>query len=282
MKPLLPALLLSVLSPLGLSAQTVTLLEFSTVSVSTQLVGAVGGPLLAVGQSVTLSRPYSDTTALLPTGLPTFYGGYTISYANNTSGPLHSNTLDLAGSNGVLLGAYTGFTGPTGSFTTEIEGFFYVPVVGVASNVVPFATFRPTQFAGGIPSGVAGELRMAARVGTNWFVSDTQMLSYTFLPTLTTVSSELNNLWRPFDPVTLSYGSGQQLPLGSLTAIGVYFDHVGTLTKNGTGDFVSEIKLERIGYVQAVPEPATYGLFGAGFTVLSLFWRRFRLRNDKR
>jgi len=66
---------------------------------------------------------------------------------------------------GLRIGAYDIFAGNSGTFITEIEGLIYVPVSGISDAAIPFARFLPTTFSG-VPSGVTGELRLAARIGS--------------------------------------------------------------------------------------------------------------------
>jgi len=67
--------------------------------------------------------------------------------------------------------------------------------------------------------------RVVARIGTDWFASDTNFVGFLFDATLQVSGA----VWRPFDFATVTVGETTvpALPAGDLTAFGLYTAHTG-------------------------------------------------------
>ena len=235
------------------------LLDLSAEPTGGQLQGQVTSPSVPTGQSATLSRAFSASTALSPSGVTTFYGGYDFTYTNNTNASLWGNTVEkvegLSSPKGITLGAYTITAGNSGSFSTSITGLIYAEgSVPAGSSLI--ARVLPTS-ATGSTSALSGSYAPAVRLGGQWYVSSSDAFSFSTIASQTVISAQWSGTFRAFDTSTYSFGSGQTLSMSDADAVGLYFTHSGTTT--GAGSYASELFFDRIGY-SAIPEPSAVSL----------------------
>lgn len=273
--PLLVAGVLSLWAAASAPAQTL-LLDLSTSTTFGSLNGAGSGPNVPATSTVSVSRPFSATTPLSPSGVPVFYGGYSITYANSLDVSYFGNTVQtVSTSSGInrsgdylsLLASQIGFSNPTaGVSDTNITGFVYTPGI-VAAGSDLFARVIGGNIDAGA-TGVGGRYSLAVHLGGVWYVSLSDALNYSRILTDTNVTASWSGTFQVFDPNTYSLTGGQTLPAGNADAVGLYFTDSATLhTSSGNG---AEIRFDQIGY-SAIPEPGATAAALGGLS-LAIAW----------